>query len=102
MEHGELDDIARRPLDWHIDGFAFGAVADVAVAVVDARQGTDATVDRADTPKLARLFRHFLHEAMHAFVGLVIIVNHFLRFLARDADALRETERFYRVGDSEV
>src|ERR1043165_1172984 len=102
VKHGELDNVTRGSLDWHVDGFTLGARADVAVAVVDAGQGTYATVDGANIAVLARFFRDLFHEAMHAFVGLVIIVNHLFRFLARDADALRKSEGFDGVSDGEV
>src|ERR1043165_6063479 len=101
-EHGNLDDVAGRPLNPHVDGLALGARADVAVAVVDSGDGADAPVERAHDARLARLLRHLFHVAVHARVGSVVIVYDLACLFARDADALREAERLDGVGDGEV
>src|SRR5205814_10158919 len=89
-------------LNGHIDRFALGAGANLAVAVVDGRQGPYAPVHRADITFRARLFRNFVHVGAHALVGLVVVRDDLLRLFARDADALRQPERLDRVGDGEV
>src|SRR5947209_20082778 len=101
-EHGDLDDVAGRPLNRHVDGLALGARADVAVAVADGRDGAYAAVDGAHDTGLARLLRHLLHEPAHPGISPVVVLDDLLGLLALDADALRESERLDGVGDGEV
>src|SRR2546421_2827502 len=102
FEHGYLHDVARSGLNGVINGLALGAVAYVAVAVVDARDGAYATVERAHVTMFARLFRNIFHVLPHALVCRVVIVNNLLRLFARDAYALRQTERLNRVCDRKI
>ena len=88
VEHRNLDDVAGRTLDWHVDRFAFSRSANVGVAIVDPRQRTNAAIDRTDVTVLAGFDRHLVHVTAHTFVSVVVILNYFLRGLARDADPL--------------
>src|SRR4051794_4408679 len=97
MQHRDLNNVARRTLDRHVDGFAFGSFADVRIAIVNTRQGTDTAVKRADKTLLARLHWNLVHVAAHTSVGRVVIVDHFPRLLAADADALGQPPWLDRV-----
>ena len=102
MQHRNLHDVAGGALDRHVDGFAFGGATDVGVAIVDARQRTDAAVERSHKAVFAGLHRDFIHVAAHAFVGRVIIIDYFAGFLPRNAHALRQTPWLDRIGNCEV
>ena len=51
---------------------------------------------------LARAHRHLFHVTPNAFVRVVVIFDDFLRFLSRDADALRQSPRLDCISDGEV
>ena len=88
MKHGDLDDVARGPLNRHVDGFTLCGFANVRVAIIDALEWTNSSVKRSHVSVLTSLHRNLVHVATHAFVGFIVIIDHFARFLAADADAL--------------
>src|SRR5258705_11269408 len=46
--------------------------------------------------------RNFIHVTANSFVGVVIVCYHFFCFLSTDANSLRQTPWFNRVGDGKV
>src|SRR5205085_453684 len=99
MQHRDLHDVAGRSLNRHVDGFAFGSLANIRIAIVDPLERANASVKRSHESMLARLHGNFFHVTPHTFVSRIIIVDYFARLLAADAYALRQTPRLNRVGD---
>ncbi len=102
LDHRDLDDIAGRALDRHVDGFAFGTGADGEVAVVDAGEVAAAAEERRDVTLLAGFVRNAVHVGTDAFVGFKVIVDHLACLGFRDADTLRQAESLYRICDAKI
>ena len=88
VQHRDFDYIAGRALNRHVDAFAFRRAANVGIAIVDAGKWANPAIQRTDIAMLARLHRNLFHITPHAFVGSVVIVNHFARLLPADANSL--------------
>ena len=86
-DHRDLDDVAGRALDRHIDRLAFGPRANGVVAVVDRREIAPAAEQRRDIAFLAGFSGNSVHVFADAFVGVEVIVDHLAGLGRDDADA---------------
>ena len=102
MQHRDLHDVTGCALNRHVDRFAFGCSPNVCVAIVDPSQRANAPIKGTNITVLARLHWNLVHVTAHTFVGCVIIVDDFARFLPADTDALRQTPGFDRVSNRKV
>src|SRR5258705_4778196 len=102
VEHGDLHNVAGSSLNRHVNRLAFSGTANVGIAIRNTRQRTNATVDRTYVTMFACAGRNFIHVTANSFVGVVVVCYHFLCFLPTDANSLRQTPWFNRVGDGKV
>ena len=101
-DHRHLDHVRRAPLHWRIDRHPLRRLPHLTVLAVEIGQVPPPVHHRYGIPALPRLFNRALHEGLHIFVQIEILVDEFLRVLRRNLQLPRQSERAQPVHDAEV